>query len=212
MTATRTRLGATVAATAALLHALTTAAPAATAGPPPVDPASVTPALNANFAPWTCWEAGSGITCQGSWYPEYENEPIGLQCDGHAVHVSGSGTEFMTRWHTADGRATRTVVHLDYPGDRYSLSPTGDGPSVTIGGHWNRHYVYTVPGDVSSRILTEAGAIYLGDRTDGARLHGSGVVTYAAGEDFETVTDAHGLLDHIEDPASVDTYICDALT
>jgi hypothetical protein len=58
-------------------------------------------------------------------------------------------------------RATKTITNLGYPEDRLSLSPTGDGPSLVVRGHWNRHYTYTVPGDRSSRVLTEVGAVYV---------------------------------------------------
>jgi hypothetical protein len=145
---------------ATLAASLAVGAPAAAKSPHAVDPATLTPALNPDFAPWDCFEAGKGITCQGEFRPVYENEPIGLQCQGQDVYISGQGREFMTRWHDAEGRATKTVVHLDYPADVFSLSPTGEGPSVTIRGHFNRHYDYLVPGDRSSRVMTEVGAIY----------------------------------------------------
>ncbi|WP_377639192.1 hypothetical protein [Oryzobacter terrae] len=211
MTRSRARRTLSVLSAAALLGALAGAAPMASAGPPPVDPASVSPTLNPNFAPWDCWRAGTGITCQGTWVNTYENEPIGIQCDGQEVYGSGSSREFMTRWHTADGLATRTNVHLGYPSDRYTLSPTGAGPSVTISGHWNRHYTYPVPGEVGSRVLTEVGGRYLGRADDGSRLNGSGGVQYAPGEDFETRASAHGSIADITGE-TVDAFICEALT
>jgi len=62
-----------------------------------------------------------------------------FECDGLAVYISGSGREFMTRRHTADALATKTIVHQDYPGDHMTLSPVGVGPEVVISGHWRRH-------------------------------------------------------------------------
>lgn len=211
MTRSRTRTLASAAGALALLPALALVAPAAGAGPTPVDPASVSPTLNPNFAPWSCWEAGSGITCQGSWDNAYEDEPIGLQCDGQDVYVSGTGREFMTRWHTADGEATRTIVHLEYPADHLSLSPTVDGPSVTLSGHWNRHYTYAVPGDVGSRTLTEVGTVWLGRGGSAERLQAAGRVQYAPGEDYETRDSVSGTLALVDGPV-VDAWICDALT
>jgi hypothetical protein len=179
-----------------------------------VDPALLTPALNPQFAPWSCVEAGSGITCQGSNDDSYVGVPVGLQCDGQEVYLSGTTQQRMTRWHTSDGRATRTVLHLDYPGDVFSLSQTGDGPGVTFSGHFNRHYVYAVPGDLSSRTLTEVGAIYLARAGQGGPLviHDAGRVTFAPGADFEVIVSIAGVHDAYSDPTAIDTAICDALT
>lgn len=205
------RSTALAAAAALALAALASAATSAAAtGPTPVDPATVSPTLNPDFAPWDCWRAGTGIICQGDFAPTYENEPIGPLCDGQEVYLSGSGREQMTRWHTADGLATKTVVNLRYPGDVYSLSPTGEGPTVTISGHWNRLYTYAVPGDRSSRTLTEVGAVWLGSRP-GNQLSGSGHVRFAPGEDFETVAAAHGTIASL-DGERIDAWICDGLT
>jgi hypothetical protein len=204
-----------IAAVVALALAATLAGgvPATAKSPRVVDPATLTPALNPDFAPWDCFTAGREITCQGEFRPVYENEPTWLQCDGQDVYISGGGREFMTRWHDAEGRATKTVVHLDYPGDVFSLSPTGEGPSVTIRGHFNRHYDYLVPGDRSSRVLTEVGAIYLvNEPGKGIVLQDTGAVTFAPGEEFETITSPHGVHEVYDDPAVVDAVICDSLT
>lgn len=195
------------------LAAAAIAAPVSASSPHQVDPATVKPALNPDFAPWNCFESGQGITCQGSFQPTYANEPIGLQCDGQDVYISGAGREFITRWHTADGLATKTVVHLDYPADVFSLSPTGAGPSVTVRGHFNRHYVYLVPGDRTSRVMTEVGAIYLVNVPgQGIVVHDTGPVTFAPGQEFEVITSQHGVHDVYDDPSSIDAVICDALT
>jgi hypothetical protein len=177
-----------------------------------VDPATMSPALNPTFAPWSCFTAGTGVICQGERTRIY-HEPIGLFCDGQEVWVSGSGHERMTRWHTADGRATRTAVHLDYPGDVFSLSESGAGPTLTIRGHWNRHYVYAVPGDLSSRTLTERGAIYMATSPgSGVVLHDSGSVRFEPGADFDAIAVMHGVHDAYSDSGAVDAVICDALT
>lgn len=210
----KSRTLATAAAGAFAALALTTgsATVALAKSPHEVDPASVTPALNPDFAPWSCFSAGTGITCQGEAAQAY-HEPIGLFCDGQEVWISGSGREHMTRWHTADGRATKTIVHLDYPADVFSLSESGTGPTFTIRGHWNRHYVYAVPGDLSSRTLTERGSIYLATAPGaGTVLHDSGSVTFEPGADFDEIAVMHGVHDVYSDPAVVDAAICDALT
>ena len=89
--------------------------------------------------------AGTGITCQGSDAGSYEDS-FG-SCDGRELRVVGTFRERMTRWHTADGLATKTSVHLDAPADVFSLAGTDE--TVTLRGHWNRHYTYGVPGDTT---------------------------------------------------------------
>jgi len=199
--------------------AATALLPATTAGaanPNQVDPAQMVPTLNPDVAPWTCFETGGGVTCRASSQESYTNEPFGLQCDGQRVYITGRFDQQWTRWHTADGRATKTSVHSASPGDVFSLSPTGDGPSFTISGHFNRHYVYAVPGDPSSRTLTEIGAIYLGRSSDGGPLllHDVGRVTFAQGAEFEfeVVASSGGIHDAYSDPTAIDRVICDALT
>lgn len=184
----------------------------ATAAPRIVDPATVSPALNPDFAPWTCLEAGEGIVCRGDTASTYDQEPIPLACPSGDVVVSGAGHEHMTRWHTADGRATRTIVNLSYPADVFTLSGVPDGPSLTIRGHWNRHYEYLVPGDRDSRVMTEVGAIYLVNRPGaGLVFQDTGWVRYEPGQEFEAVADSRGIHDSLNDPSAVDALICDAL-
>jgi hypothetical protein len=204
----RRGFGVAVLSTAALL----TGPPAMSANPHQVDPAAMQPALNPDFAPWSCFEAGTGITCQGDYSQSY-HEPIGLTCDGREVWIRGEGRERMTRWHTADGLATRTIVSLDYPADVFSLSEDGSGPALTVRGHWQRHYVYPVPGERSSRVLTEIGAIYVTTiKGQGIVLQETGRVTYAPGRDFEEVAEVKGVHDLIDDPTAFDRVVCDALT
>lgn len=202
----------TAAAALCLGGLLLTAPEAVSKSPHALDPALMQPALNPDFAPWSCFAAGSGVTCQGGYEASY-HEPFGLFCDGQEVWITGTIREFMTRWHTADGLATKTKVHLDAPADVFSLSPDGSGPTVTIRGHWNRHYVYPLPGDRDSRILTEVGAIYVAnERGKGIVLHDTGPVTFEPGADFEEIAEMHGIHEVYDNPAIVERVICDALT
>jgi hypothetical protein len=196
-----------------LLALLVAAPPADAKSPRQVDPLTMTPALNPDFAPWSCFETGGGITCQGEFDPTYENELLDFDCGGQPVYVSGGGHEHMTRWHDAQGRALKTIVGLDYPDDRFSLSPGGDGPYVSVRAHWNRHYVYPVPGDRSQRVFTEIGAIFMVNVPgQGLVLHDAGRVTWVPGEEFETIAIQHGIHDVYDDPDSFSRVICDALT
>lgn len=212
LTKTRTHAWTMVLLAAAISLAGALSAPLAVAkSPHQVDPSAMQPPLNPQFAPWTCFETGVGITCQGSYEQSYA-EPFGLQCDGQEVYISGYGQERMTRWHTADGLATKTIVHLAFPADVFSLSPTGEGPSITIAGHFNRHYTYAVPGDPESRTLIERGQIYFGKSSGRVVFRDVGQVTFEPGQDFEAVASMRGIHDFYSDPSAIDQLICDSLT
>lgn len=213
-TASRPRRAARIVATCttAALAVMLSAPGVQAKSPHTVDPLLMRPTLNPGFAPWSCWEAGNGITCQGTQEVAYE-EAFGLQCDGREVYISGAGSSRMTRWHTADGLATKTSIHSGYVRDVFSLSPTFDGPTFTVSAHYNSHYVYAVPGEVASRTLTETGASLLGRAGGGGPLliHDAGVVTFAPGPDGE-VASQHGVHDFYDDPTILDRVICDTLT
>jgi hypothetical protein len=175
-----------------------------------VDPGSMTPALNPDFT-WVCFDTGGGPICQGTFDVTYENEQIDMVCDGHPVYVTGSGSEWMTRWHTPDGRATKTIVNLSYS-DRLTLSPTGDGPGVIVRGHWNRHYTYPIPGDASARALTEVGAVYVATAPgQGLVFHDAGLLRFFPGADFEDADVVHGPHDLFMDFEAVQDAICSQL-
>jgi hypothetical protein len=134
-------------------------------------------------------------------------------CGGREVWIAGTGRQHMTRWHTTDGFATKTRLHLDYPGDVFSLSADGSGPTLTIRGHWNRHYDYPVPGDLASRVMTEVGAIYVANqRGQGNVLHDTGRVTFEPGADFEEVAVMHGVHEMYDGTVDIDVLICDTLS
>ena len=209
-------LNALVGLAVVILASVVLTAPAASSkSPHEVDPATLQPTLNPNFAPWSCFEAGVGVTCQGSFDATY-NEPIGLFCAGQEVWIQGRAHEQMTRWHTGDGLATKTRVQLSYPADVFSLSPTGEGPSITFSGHFNRHYTYAVPGDPDSRTLTERGVIYFGTADGRVVFKDVGTVTFEPGQDFETIASLHGLHDYYSsypnEDTTIDSLICDTLT
>lgn len=181
--------------------------------PHTVDPLSVSPPLNPDFS-WTCFQIGTGITCQGTFQNGPASDLSGIVCDGQELTVAYEGFERMTRWHDAQGRATKTVVHLDYPGDRFTLSADGTGPAVTVAGHWNRHYTYGIPGDRSTRVLTERGAIYVVRGTDGrVILRDVGQVEFAPGADFDEITRGPGQHDLYGDGfVRFEAALCDELT
>jgi hypothetical protein len=186
-------------ATTSIAGLLVGSSAAVAKSPHVVDPASVQPALNPDFAPWSCFRTGQGIICQGSLEDSWENELFG-QCDGRDVYISGSVRAHTTRWHTSEGLATKTIVHLSAPADTFSFSPTGDGPTLVIRGHWNRHYTYPDPGDLTTRVLTEVGAIYLANSPGrGIVVHDTGKVTFEPGADYEEIAVMRGVHDFYSD-------------
>lgn len=189
------------------------AAPAYASSPHTVDPLTMTPALNPGFAPWTCFEAGTGITCQGQKDDSYTNEPIGLQCDGQDVYVTGEEHSRMTRWHDLDGFAVKTSLQTDIPADLLTLSPTGQGDQVVLSAHYHKHYVYPVPGELDSRVLTETGAILRLEATgQGMLFQDTGRVVFAPGHDEEIVTVMSGKHQLYDGTSDLDAAICGGLT
>jgi hypothetical protein len=188
---------------------------APTAGAAPagdVDPLSLTPALNPTYT-WTCSRTGTGISCTGERRSTYGPEPAGFDCDGMPVYVSGRGDDRMTRWHTADGLATRTVVQRSFPEDRLTLSADGSGPAVVSRQHWTQHYHYGTPGDVTTRVLVETGQVLMVHGPDGAGkvFQLTGRTEFAPGEEFETVVAFAGRDDFYAGKDFV-AEVCDALT
>jgi hypothetical protein len=187
--------------------------PAALAtSPHTVDTDLLTPTLNPEFAPYTCVQAGTGITCVGESDESYAREPIGLQCDGLDVYVTGVQRVRIVRWHDLQGRALKTSLQTNFPADRLTLSASGEGPAVVLAGGWHKHYVYPVPGDLGSRILTETGAM-LRLRAPGGGLlfQDTGSVTYVPGEEYETPSELHGVHD-LFPGLDLDALICLGLT
>jgi len=201
-----------ISAAVASLAVLLLADPAMASSPHTVDPATMTPTLNPNYAPWTCVVAGNGITCTGYQDLFYANEPIGLQCNGQDVYATGTQRSKFVRWHDLDGRAVKTSIQTNFPADRLTLSPTGADPAVFLSGDWHKHYVYPVPGDLTQRVLTETGsALKLRVPGDGVTFRDSGTVTYVPNEEYETPSGMHGVHDRFSG-ADLDALICDGLT
>jgi len=196
----------------ALGLALTSTPAAVATSPHTVDPDLMTPPLNPEFAPYTCVQAGTGITCTGEDDQSYANEPIGLQCDGHDVYVTGVQRARIVRWHDLEGRALKTSLQTNFPADHLTLSSTGEGPAAVLAGDWHKHYVYPVPGDLGSRVLTETGAMLRLHASGGGLLfQDTGLVTYVPGEENETPSEMHGVHDRFPG-LDLDALICKGLS
>jgi hypothetical protein len=202
-----------IALTLTVLGLALASTPAAGAtSPHTVDPDLMTPALNPDFAPYTCVQDGTRITCTGESNFTYANEPVDFQCDGHEVYVTGEQRARVVRWHDLEGRALKTSLQTNYPADHLTLSPTGEGPEVVLSGDWHKHYVYPIPGDLDSRVLTETGANErLRAPGGGLLFQDTGSVTYVPGEEYETPSGMHGVHDRFTGP-DLDALICQGLS
>lgn len=168
-------------------------APASARSSHQVDPAAMTPPLNPAFAP-TCWETGGGVICEGSLVESYSTEDFGLRCDDEVIWVSGTLSDRLTRWHTPDGRATRTFGNQTWT-ETWSLSPDGAGPTLEVRSRSIRHYTYFVPGDPSQRQLVESGATIIATAPGvGIVFRDAGQVIYeiGAGNDFQNPIEFRG--------------------
>lgn len=182
---------------------------AGAASPHQVDPALLTPALNPSFAPYSCFETGNGITCQGGMREQWQDEVTDIVCDGAAVHSTGYANVTIKRWHDAEGRALKTSLQSNLP-EQLTL-PSVAGVAVESTGSWHKHYVYPVPGDVDARILTETGSIMrLRVAGKGVIFQNTGSVTYVPGFEYEVPSQMHGVHDGFGDAWK--DAVCEALT
>jgi hypothetical protein len=118
----------------------------------------------------------------------------------------------MTRWHLPDGRATKTVVNSRYL-DTLSLSTTGDSPVVHLRAFWNRHYDYPVPGDRSTRVLTEPGAWWLATAPGhGIVFQDTGLIRLLPGAEYDEVDVIRGPHDSLTDWEGALAAVCAVLT
>jgi hypothetical protein len=200
------------AAASGLLLSVSFASAVGASPPHTVDPTTMTPELNPNFAPWTCTVTGAGITCQGEYDNVYTNEATDLVCDGQVVYVTGRDKAKTVRWHDADGLATKTSIQDNFVGDRLTLSPTGEAPYVVLSGTWHKHFTYPVPGDPTQRVLTETGvALKLRMPGGGVVFRDVGQVTYEPNHEYEVPVVQHGVHDRFSD-ADLDALICDGIS
>ena len=172
----------------------------------------MTPTLNPEYAPWMCIMAGSGITCTGLQDLTYTNEATDIACSGEVVYVTGVQRSKFVRWHDLAGRALKTSIQTNFPADRLTLSPTGQGPAVFLSGDWHKHFAYPVPGDLTQRVLTETGSAFkLRVPGEGVTFKDSGTVTYVPDQEYEIPSVMYGVHDRYSD-ADLDALVCTGLT
>lgn len=163
---------------AAMLATLLLACGAALAAPKSVDPETLTPPPPPGAE---CKDTGNFILCQTFFdEPSLVNEPVfelscGTVYETSTVHREG------IRWYSSEGLLLRRFVTEDVQGT-WSLSATGEGPTVRFFAHDNWTDVYTTPGDEESVSTT-----YHGDSFT-AMAPGYGVLFHIAGIDLPNGT------------------------
>jgi hypothetical protein len=172
-----------------------------------VDPLTMTPPLNATFAPWSCWRNGTGIICDGERLITWENADTGLTCDGRTVYGTGYEYRRQRRYGDENGLALVTIQHFSGR-DTISLQPDGSGPTISGGGTFKEEFRYGVPGDLSTRT----------DRYSGVDVRynapGYGLVFHDTGTKMFDIDD-NVLMLHGQHPVVLDfdgtfAKICDA--
>jgi hypothetical protein len=183
------------------------------ASPHVVDPDSVSPPLNPQYAPYDCWTVGGGSICQGGVEDSYGPFVMDwFDCGGATIYFTSRERQHITRWHDADGNATKTILNTEFF-DVFSLDPAISDPSVTLRSRFTKHYEYLVPGVRDSRVMRQTGASFVVKSSEGGVLaHETGWIEFAPGLEDEVWTDYRGPKDLLEDFDGFASDVCGALT
>jgi hypothetical protein len=191
---------------AAILLAAVLPSAVAAASPHQVDPAGMTPPLNPDFGPWICTDTGGGPICRGEEHDSWSGEDTGLRCGAQAIYSTGRFDSQATRWHLPDGRAEHTLFK-NQATETWTLSPSGTGRAVNVKGSWQQHYVYPIPGDRPTRVMTITGADWqVTAKGYGLVFHDTGFVRFLPGSE-DQIDYAHGPTD--SDHGNLDLVIAE---
>jgi hypothetical protein len=177
-------------------------APAVSAAPPSIDPATLQPPPPADAR---CVPAGGQVICRTVIDFSVQAEPVtdlGLPCG--TVYFTATDVRHGLRFYE-NGLLVRR--HVTTPGGVsgfVSLSATGEGPRLELVGHLNWWSTFSVPGDEASESTTSHGLDIRLKSSDG------GIVAIIAGR--STPDGSHtGVARFVDDPAVAEA-ICAALT
>jgi len=143
------------------------------------------------------------IICQTSLVDQGVNQPeLGLPCG--TVYITFTDVRSGIRFYNSEGLLVKRFATQDVEGT-WSLSPTGEGPTVDVRVHANWWIVLAVPGDESTGALTQHGNQFT------ASSPGSGVIVHIAGLDLPE-GDHRGVFRVVEADPQVAADVCAALT
>jgi len=146
------------------------AAGTASAAPRTVDPDTLTPAPPPGAE---CKDTGNYIICQTFGDDSWANEPDSLLSCGRAYSTGSNHSEGI-RWYSPEGLLLKRFVRFTNSGT-WSLSPTGEGPTVMFVSHAGFVDYLATPGDFDSATTVERGMDFRIWRP------GSGVMVHLAG-------------------------------
>jgi len=173
-----------------------------------VDPGTLTPPLPPDAQ---CKQTGNYVICHLSFDETWANEPDSLLSCGRA-YSTGTEHEEFTLWYQ-DGLLVRVFGKATEAGT-WSLSPTGEGPTVMFASHRTFVDRFADPGDFDSATETEHGMDFrLWQPGYGVMMHLAGIFVFtpegfthhgvgelAVDEDFNLII-----------PAKADAALCEAL-
>jgi len=136
-----------------------------------VDPTTLTPPLK----PFrVCYEDGPWVKCDTSdettTFANQPSDDFGLPCG--TIYGSGTDWAHATRWYQDLLLVERNAE--EHIAGTWSLSPTGDGPTVAFAGDDGWHETFLVPGDLSSDSEVAHGG-FLRVPALGADFHDAGI-------------------------------------
>jgi hypothetical protein len=197
----RARLRALVGAGILTLAGLVGMAAPAAAGPL-VDPDTLQPPPPPGAE---CRLDGQRIICQTSLVIDQVNEPIGIVLPCGEIYDTSHDVRRGIRFYNSEGLLVKRFATQDSEGT-WSLSPTGEGPTVDLRVNANWWIVLAVPGDEFTGALTQHGNEVT------ISSPGSGVILHIAGLDLPE-GDHRGVFRIIEDAQpQVAADLCEALT
>jgi hypothetical protein len=124
----------------------------ASAAPRSVDPDTLTPPPPPGAE---CQDTGNYIICHTFGDESWANQPDYLLSCGRAYSTGSSHSEGI-RWYSSEGLLLKRFVRVTGSGT-WSLSPTGEEPTVRFFGHYNYVDYLAIPGDFDSATTIEHG-------------------------------------------------------
>ncbi len=181
----------------------------ASASPRSVDPGTLNPPLPPDAQ---CKQTGTYVVCRLSFDESFDDEPDVLLSCGR-TYATGTVHEEYTLWYQ-EGLLVRVFGRGTEAGT-WSLSPTGEGPTVMFASHRNWVDRFAVPGDFGSVTEIEHGMDFrVWQPGYGVMVHLAGIFVFTPDGGFthhgagERVVDEDG---NLVVPAKADARLCEAL-